>query len=100
MHCYICLEPINNNQNEKLLCGCKNNYHTECLNNWTSITLKCPICKKKIIFIHITDIDTTDYCTFQVDNGDICSHIILNIVLFFGLSCLYTYCLYFLKKII
>ena len=44
--CLICLEKIDNYQEGKLLCGCNNKFHINCLQSWINQNYNCPICRK------------------------------------------------------
>lgn len=44
--CLICLEKIDNYQEGKLVCGCSNKFHIDCLQNWINQNYNCPICRK------------------------------------------------------
>ena len=47
--CTICLESYNNND-DILVTKCKHLYHKKCAKNWLkNYSVKCPICKTKIV---------------------------------------------------
>ena len=65
--CYICLEKLDLNSNNKYLkCGCLNRYHADCLYAWRIVQNKCPICRKKI-----NEIKEDKDFELEVDDNDI-----------------------------
>jgi len=53
--CYICLK-INNKTSKKLLCGCDNKFHSNCIDNLHKKNIElCPLCKKNILKNDVPD---------------------------------------------
>ncbi len=45
MSCSICLEDFSTYDDIKTLDICKHKYHTECINQWFSRNVTCPLCR-------------------------------------------------------
>jgi len=67
--CYICLDNLRNCDTitdsitikTSLLCGCPNNYHSSCLQQWVEKTRKCPICKTDILHLYKSTLEYKNY---------------------------------------
>uniref|UniRef100_A0A6C0AC03 RING-type domain-containing protein n=1 Tax=viral metagenome TaxID=1070528 RepID=A0A6C0AC03_9ZZZZ len=47
MDCIICLDPINSLNNINFVNCNHKNYHTKCLELWSTKNKKCPICRQQ-----------------------------------------------------
>ncbi|KAI3842800.1 hypothetical protein MKW92_030981 [Papaver armeniacum] len=58
--CVICLDEIEVDQLIRLLPVCDHGFHLECVDSWLSRNSVCPICRTKLQFHSVVDVDPGD----------------------------------------